>query len=75
MNRRKAMKAAAGIVAGGGAGLLALIYGFGNADTPAMTQKNVDYQHPENSWKFSPLDPELTAQLAYDSLDGNRQRQ
>lgn len=67
MNRRNAMKAAAGIFAGGGAGLLALSYGFSTQEKPAEEPRKLDYSHPEGGWSYAPLDPEVTAQLAYDS--------
>lgn len=66
MDRRKAMKAAAGIIAGGGAGLLTMAYGFKPQDQPDEVPQKLDYNHPEGSWNYVPLDPEVTAQLAYD---------
>ena len=65
MNRRKAMKVAAGVVVGGGAGLLALT----NAFKPEIVFDNephrLDYKPDEDDWAYSPLDPDLTAELAY----------
>lgn len=67
MNRRRAMKTAAGIVAGGGAGLLTLAYGFKNEGQSPVAPHKIEYNHPDNSWSYAPMDPEVTAQLAYDS--------
>lgn len=65
MNRRKAMKVAAGVVVGGGAGLLILT----NAFKPNIVFDNephrLDYEPDEDDWAYSPLDPDLTAELAY----------
>jgi len=65
MNRRKAMTIAAGVVVGGGAGLLTLT----NAFKPEILFDNephkLDYKQLEDDWKYSPLDPAVTAELAY----------
>ena len=65
MNRRKAMKVAAGAIAAGGAGLLTLT----NAFKPEIVFDNephkLNYKQLEDDWKYSPLDPALTAELAY----------
>lgn len=65
MNRRKAMKVAAGVIVGGGAGLLTLT----NAFKPEIMFDNephkLDYKQVEDDWKYSPLDPTVTAELAY----------
>lgn len=67
MDRRKAMKTVAGMVAGGGAGFLALTYGIRNEKQPEAEPRKLEYNHPENSWRYVTLDPEVTAQLAYDT--------
>jgi len=65
MNRRKAMIIAAGAIAAGGAGLLTLT----NAFKPKIMFDNephkLDYKQLEDDWKYSPLDPAVTSELAY----------
>ncbi len=65
MNRRNVMKVAAGVVVGGGAGLFALT----NAFKPKVVFDNephkLDYSQAEGNWNYSPLDPAVTAELAY----------
>jgi hypothetical protein len=65
MNRRNAMKAAAGIIAGGGAGLLAMTYGFKVQEPSAKEPLKVDYTHSDGGWSYAPLEPQITAQMAY----------
>jgi len=59
------MKVAAGVIVGGGAGLLTLT----NAFKPKILFDNehhkLDYKQVEDDWKYSPLDPIVTAELAY----------
>jgi hypothetical protein len=66
MDRRKAMKVAAGAIAAGGAGLLTLTTAFKPEKQPAPETKNLDYTPGENEWEYFHLDPAGTAQLAYD---------
>ncbi len=66
MDRRKAMKVAAGAIAGGGAGLLALTTAFRNENKQNKEPKNLEYNAAENKWEYFYLDPAATAQLAYD---------
>ena len=67
MERRKALKVAAGIFAGSGIGLVGLSNAF-KPEKPASVQPSkLDYTAPESSWKYVPLDPGATAGLAYDS--------
>jgi len=65
MNRRNVIKAAAGAVAAGGAGLLVLT----NAFKPKIEFDNephqLDYKQEEGNWKYLQLDPVTTAELAY----------
>ncbi len=65
MDRRNAMKTAAGILAAGGAGLLTMTYGFRPEKQASAAPQKLEYNPPEGSWKYAPLDPEATAQLAY----------
>ena len=65
MNRRKAMTIAAGVIAGGGAGLLTLT----NAFKPEIMFDNephkLQHNQGEDDWKYSHLDPAVIAELAY----------
>lgn len=66
MDRRKAMKVAAGAIAVGGAGLVTLTTAFKPEEQPVSETKNLEYTPAEISWKYFHLDPAATAQLAYD---------
>ncbi|MBW6536175.1 MAG: C-GCAxxG-C-C family protein [Mariniphaga sp.] len=66
MDRRKAMKVAAGAIAAGGAGLLTLTTAFKPEKQPLPEPHNLEYNPAESSWKYFHLDPSATAQLAYD---------
>jgi hypothetical protein len=65
MDRRKAMKVAAGAIVGGGAGLFTLT----NAFKPKIEFDNephkLDYNHEAGSWNYYFLDAAVTAELAY----------
>ncbi len=65
MNRRNALKIAAGTLAAGGAGVLTLASAFKPEAPSAELPKKLDLDREETSWKYSPLDPATTAQLAY----------
>ena len=65
MNRRKAMTIAAGVVVGGGAGLLTITNAFKPETLYDDEPHKLDYKQLEDDWKYSPLDPSLTAELAY----------
>ncbi len=66
MDRRKAMKVAAGAIAAGGAGLLTLTTAFKPEKQPLPELQNLEYNPAESEWKYFHLDPAATAQLAYD---------
>ena len=66
MDRRKAMKVAAGAIAAGGAGLLTLTTAFKPEKQPAPGTSILEYSPGENDWEYFLLDPAATAQLAYD---------
>ena len=65
MDRRKAIKVAAGIFVGGGVGMISLI----NALKPKIELDNepheLDYTPSEGTWSYELLDPLVTAGLAY----------
>jgi hypothetical protein len=66
MDRRKALKVAAGTIAAGGAGLVTLTTAFKSEKQPLPETRNLDYTPGENEWEYFHLDPAGTAQLAYD---------
>ncbi len=65
MNRRKAMMIAAGAAVGGGAGLLALTQAFKPEIITDSEPGQLTYKPEEGLWKYSPLDPVVSAELAY----------
>lgn len=65
MDRRKAFKIAAGAVAAGGAGLFTLSTAFKPEIKFENTPQKIDFKQDENNWKYSGLDPFVTAELAY----------
>lgn len=67
MDRRKAMKVAAGVFAGSGIGLVTLSNVFKPEKTAPPEPSKIDYNVPETIWKYSRLDPSETSKLAYDS--------
>lgn len=66
MDRRKAMKIAAGAIAGSGAGLFALSKAFKPGYPIDLEPRSLEYTHSDNGWQYSPLNPSETASLAYD---------
>lgn len=65
MDRRKALKIAAGIIAGSGVGLFSLVQ-FTKPPKPGLAEpQNLKYIPAKEGWIYVPLDPELTAQRAY----------
>jgi len=65
MDRRNAMKAAAGVIVGGGAGLFALTHAFKPEVKSAEKPQKLEYKSDESAWKYFRLDPIATAGLAY----------
>jgi hypothetical protein len=65
MDRRKAMKVAAGVLAGSGAGLFALSKAFKTEVSQDAGPQPLEYTRAEGSWNYAGLDPEVTAALAY----------
>ncbi|MGM0621475.1 MAG: C-GCAxxG-C-C family (seleno)protein [Bacteroidota bacterium] len=66
MDRRNAMKVAAGAIAAGGAGLVTLTTAFKPEKQFVPEAQNLEYNPAETNWKYFHLDPYVTAQLAYD---------
>jgi len=70
MDRRKAMKMAAGVAVAGGAGLLSLSTAFKSEPKAKKEPFKLDYNQPtESPWQYVQLDPAVSAQVAYDSYD------
>jgi hypothetical protein len=65
MDRRKAMKLAAGALAGGGIGLVTLSTAFKLKNQPAEEPHKLEYTETESTWKYTPLEPAVTAEIAY----------
>ncbi len=65
MERRKALKIAAGAMAAGGAGLVAMTTAFKTEVRAADNPKNIEFKESESDWKYVPLDPDMTAEIAY----------
>ncbi len=65
MNRRKAMTITAGALAGGGAGIITLLNAFKPKYLPEEKPQNLEYKKTKFDWMYNPLDPALTAELAY----------
>ena len=67
MDRRKAMKITAGVIAGGGAGLLTLMQAFKPKKQVGAAPQKLDFIPTESQWTYGQLDPSVTAELAYQS--------
>lgn len=69
MDRRKAMKITAGAIIGGGAGILTLTNAFKPEYQPMEESRKLEYNNTKTSWAYYPLDPAVTAELAYKHFD------
>ena len=69
MERRKAMKIAAGAIIGGGAGIFTLTNAFKPDLMPREESKKIEFKNPETNWAYHSLDPVVTAELAYKYYD------
>jgi len=65
MDRRKAMKVTAGVLAGGTLGLLTISGAFKPQNKFDVESHKLDYNPPETNWKYTLLDPAETSELAY----------
>ena len=65
MDRRKAMKIFAGVVAGTGASAYTLSNVFKSKYQPMDEPRKLEYVPTESSWTYSSLDPAETGELAY----------
>src|SRR5690554_603848 len=66
MNRRKAMRLATGAIVGSGAGLFALSTATRPKNASVETSGLDNYNIHDTYWNYIALDPEVTAQMAYD---------
>ncbi|MDX1285979.1 MAG: C-GCAxxG-C-C family protein [Draconibacterium sp.] len=65
MERRKALKIAAGAMVAGGAGVVNLKKAFKHDIKPAAEPKNLEFKGSESNWKYTLLNPAETAERAY----------
>jgi hypothetical protein len=65
MDRRKALKVAAGVFAGSGIGLVTLSNAFKPGKQPVEEPYYLEYDPPETGWKYVLLAPAVSAELAY----------
>jgi hypothetical protein len=65
MERRNAIKLAMGAVAAGGVGAITLSTAFKTDAKPAAEPKNIEFKQGESQWKYIQLNPEETAERAY----------
>lgn len=63
------MKIAAGAVVAGGAGVIALTRAFEPEYQPLEEAVKLEYKNTKTSWEYLPLDPVVTAELAYKHYD------
>ncbi|MBN2481016.1 MAG: C-GCAxxG-C-C family protein [Bacteroidales bacterium] len=69
MDRRKAIKIAAGAVVGSGAGMITLSNAFKPEYQPLAEPQKLKFSDTQSNWIYYPLDPALTAELAYKFYD------
>ncbi|HEX2969796.1 MAG TPA: C-GCAxxG-C-C family protein [Bacteroidales bacterium] len=69
MDRRKAIKLTAGVIAGGGAGLLTLTNAFKPDYLKLEDSKKIENNNSKTSWDYHPLDPTMSADIAYEIYD------
>jgi len=69
MNRRTAMKVAAGSLLGSGAGMYILTTAFKPKIPPLSKPKELELKAAESGWEYHQLDPSATANLAYNTYD------
>ena len=65
MNRRKAMKIAAGAIIGSGLGILPLYNVFKPKYPSAKKPQKLKYNEADHNWMYEQLNPATTAKLAY----------
>jgi hypothetical protein len=65
MNRRNAVKITAGFLAGGGIGMLTLANAFKLKPQLQLEPRQLSHEPNESTWMYTPLDPVVSAKLAY----------
>lgn len=65
MDRRKAIKLSAAAISVGGAGAATLAIAFKPDIKPVSSPASLEFKGRESSWTYLPLDPAVTAELAY----------
>jgi len=66
MNRRKAIKIAAGAIAGSGAGIFILSSAFKPDNVSETESRKLEHNKAGSDWPYSVLDPDETANIAYE---------
>lgn len=66
MKRRNAIKTAAGVLAGGGIGLFSVSNLFKEETQPNSEPVKLDYSQTGSEWKYVPLNPDVSAERAYE---------
>ena len=69
MDRRKALKITAGAIVGGSAGIITLTNAFKPEYQPIEEPRKLDYKNPNSTWEYYPLNPAISADLAYKHYD------
>jgi hypothetical protein len=69
MNRRTALKLAAGGFLGGGAGVLFLTQGFKTKFPPVDNHKELKFNPADFKWKYHKLNPVVSAERAYQAYN------
>lgn len=69
MDRRKAMKITAGAIFGSGTGIVTLTRAFTLEYQPVEESVKLEYKNSDPAWPYYPLDPAVTADLAYKYYD------
>ena len=69
MNRRRAIKVAAGTLVAGGAGVFTLTTAFRPKVLPSSKPKKLESKETESDWMYCQLAPAVTAGIAYKHFD------
>lgn len=65
MERRKALKLSVAALAAGGVGAVTLVTAFKPEVNPVSEPKRLEFKETESLWTYLPLDPAVTAEIAY----------
>lgn len=72
MERRKAIQLTLATIATGGVGAVTLTNAFKPDIKAAATPEKLEFKEGESAWKYTRLDPEITAEIAYNNYpDGS----